>query len=155
VALIHLILPNAKIIDARRHPMDCCFSNFKQHFARGQGFAYEQADLGQYYVDYVRNMQCADIALPGRVHRVTHESLVDNTEREIRALLDYLGLPFEESCLNFWQNDRAVQTPSAEQVRRPINRDGMDRWQHYDAWLGPLRESLGEVLRVYPDVLAQ
>jgi Tfp pilus assembly protein PilF len=154
VALIHLILPNAKIIDARRHPMDCCFSNFKQHFARGQGFSYDLADVGQYYSDYVRYMQRVDAALPGRVFRVIHESLVDNPEAEIRALLDYLQLPFEEGCLQFWQNDRAVQTPSAEQVRRPINRDGMNRWQHYDEWLEPLREKLGAVLTAYPEVPA-
>jgi tetratricopeptide (TPR) repeat protein len=150
VAFIHLILPNAKIIDARRHPMDCCFSNFKQHFARGQSFSYDLLDVGQYYTDYVAYMSQVDRALPGRVYRVIHESLVDNPESEIRALLDYLGLPFEENCLQFWQNDRAVQTPSAEQVRRPINRDGMDRWQHYEQWLAPLKTALGDVLEAYP-----
>ncbi len=150
VALIHMILPNAKIIDARRHPLDCCFSNFRQHFARGQAFSYSLEDVGRYYADYVSFMQAMDAALPGRVHRVFHERLVDDTENEVRALLAYLKLPFEENCLRFWQNARAVQTPSAEQVRRPINRDGMDRWQAYEQWLGPLKHALGLVLAEYP-----
>jgi tetratricopeptide (TPR) repeat protein len=153
-ALIHLILPNAKIIDARRHPMDCGFSNFKQHFARGQSFSYDLSDIGNYYRDYVGYMRAIDTALPGRVHRVIHEELVADPETEIRALLAYLGLPFEQACLEFWQNDRAVQTPSAEQVRRPINRDGMDKWQHYEAWLAPLKSALGDVLESYPTVPA-
>jgi tetratricopeptide (TPR) repeat protein len=149
-ALIHLILPNAKIIDARRHPMDCGFSNFKQHFARGQSFSYDLSDIGNYYRDYVGYMCSIDAVLPGRVHRVIHEELVADPETEIRALLAYLELPFEQACMEFWQNDRAVQTPSAEQVRRPINRDGMDKWQHYEAWLSPLKTALGDVLESYP-----
>jgi tetratricopeptide (TPR) repeat protein len=149
-ALIHLILPNAKIIDARRHPMDCGFSNFKQHFARGQSFSYDLSDIGHYYTDYAVYMQAIDAALPGRVHRVFHEALVADPETEIRAMLDYLGLPFEQDCLQFWKNDRAVQTPSAEQVRQPINRDGMDKWKHYAAWLSPLKTALGDVLESYP-----
>ncbi len=152
VGLIHLILPNAKIIDARRHPMDCCFSNFRQHFARGQAFSYNLSDVGHYYADYVALMKGLDVALPGRIHRVIHEALVEDTEVEVRKMLAYLGLPFEENCLRFWQNDRAVQTPSAEQVRRPINRDGMDRWESYDQWLDPLKSALGNVLTAYPDV---
>lgn len=152
VALIHLILPNAKIIDARRHPLDCCFSNFKQHFARGQSFSYDLTDVGQYYADYVGYMRQVDEALPRRVHRVTHEELIDNPEREIRALLDYLGLPFEDGCLQFWQNERAVQTPSAEQVRRPINRDGVDQWKAYDAYLDPLKQALGDLWQIYPAI---
>ncbi len=150
VALIQLILPNAKIIDARRHPMDCGFSNFKQHFAKGQSFSYSLSDIGQYYSDYIRYMLSIDTALPGRVHRVIHEALVNDPETEIRALLNYLDLPFEKTCMEFWQNDRAVQTPSAEQVRRPINRDGMNKWQHYEAWLSPLKTALGDVLECYP-----
>lgn len=150
VSLIHLILPNAKIIDARRHPMDCCFSNFKQHFARGQSFSYDLADVGSYYADYVGYMQQVDRALPGRVHRVIHEALVDDPDAEVRRLLAYLDLPFEQNCLDFWQNNRAVQTPSAEQVRRPINRDGMDLWQHYEEWLIPLKLALGDTLEAYP-----
>jgi tetratricopeptide (TPR) repeat protein len=152
VALIHLILPNAKIIDARRNPLDCCFSNFKQHFARGQSFSYDLTDVGKYYSDYVGYMRQVDFGLPGRVHRVIHENLIENPESEIRLLLDYLELPFEDGCLQFWQNERAVQTPSAEQVRRPINRDGVDQWKPYDKHLGPLKNVLGRLSEIYPDI---
>ena len=151
VPLIHMILPNARIIDARRHPLDCCFSNYKQHFARGQAFSYDLADMGRNYADYVRLMTHVDAVLPGRVHRVIHEQLVDDPEAEVRALLAYLGLPFEEACLRFHENERAVQTASSEQVRRPINRDGMDRWRHYEPWLGPLKGALGDLVTTYPD----
>jgi len=149
--LIHLILPNATIIDARRHPLDCCWSNFKQHFARGQGFAYDLADLGHYYADYVRLMAHVDAVLPGRVHRVIHERLVDDPEAEVRALLAACRLDFEEACLRFHENARPVRTPSSEQVRRPISRDGMDAWRPFDPWLAPLREALGATLEAYPD----
>ncbi|HUO91294.1 MAG TPA: sulfotransferase [Rhizomicrobium sp.] len=152
VGLIHLILPNAKIIDARRHPLGCCFSNFKQHFARGQGFTYDLAGMGRYYRDYVALMAHFDTVLPGRVHRVIYERMVENPENEVRALLDYCGLPFEESCLKFYENDRAVRTASSEQVRQPIYRDAVEHWQNYDAWLGPLKEALGPVLDNYPSV---
>jgi tetratricopeptide (TPR) repeat protein len=148
--LIHLILPNATIIDARRHPLDCCFSNFKQHFARGQAFSYDQAELGRYYADYVRMMAHLDHVLPGRVHRLLHEAMLEDTENQVRALLDHIGVPFDPACLRFWENDRAVRTASSEQVRRPINRDGVDQWQRFDAWLGPLRSALGPVLDSYP-----
>jgi hypothetical protein len=147
LGFIHLILPNATIIDARRDPMDCCFSNFRQHFARGQAFSYDLAAMGGYYADYVRLMRHFDVVLAGRVHRVIHERLVDDPEGEVRRLLDHVGLPFDPACLRFHENDRAVRTASSEQVRRPINRDGMDRWRHYDAWLGPLREALGDVAK--------
>jgi tetratricopeptide (TPR) repeat protein len=150
IALIHLILPNAKIIDARRHPIACCFSNFKQHFARGQVFAYDLTEIGDYYRDYVELMAHFDAVLPGRVHRVIHEALVEDPEQEIRKLIAYCGLPFEESCLRFYENDRAVRTPSAQQVRQPIYSDGLDQWRNYDAWLGPLKEALGPVLDAYP-----
>ncbi len=149
---IHLILPNAKIIDARRHPLGCCFSNFKQHFARGQGFSYDLPDLGRYYRDYVGMMAVIDDALPGRVHRVFYEDMVENTEGEVRLLLDYVGVPFDPVCLRFFENDRAVRTASSEQVRRPINRDGMEQWQAFAPWLGPLEASLGPVLAAYPGV---
>jgi tetratricopeptide (TPR) repeat protein len=149
--LIHLILPNAKIVDARRHPLSCCFSNFKQHFARGQNFTYSLEDLGRYYADYVALMAHLDAVLPGRVHRVLYERMVDDTEGEVRRLLDYCGLPFEEGCLRFYENERAVRTASSEQVRRPIYRESVDQWRHYEAWLGPLRDSLGPVLDAYPD----
>ncbi|HEX6374089.1 MAG TPA: sulfotransferase [Allosphingosinicella sp.] len=146
VGLIHLILPNAKIVDARRHPLACTFSNFKQHFARGQGFTYDLAELGRYYRAYVRLMAHIDAVLPGRVHRVIHERLVDDPAREVRRLLDYLDLPFEESCLRFHENERAVRTASSEQVRRPINREGLDQWRAYEPFLGPLKQALGPVL---------
>lgn len=143
VALIHLALPNARIIDARRDPLDCCFSNFKQHYARGQAFSYSLDDLGRYYRDYVRLMTHIDAVLPGRVHRVDHEALLENTESEVRALLTACGLEFEPPCLAFHETERAVRTASSEQVRRPINRDGVDAWHPYDQWLGPLRAALG------------
>jgi Tfp pilus assembly protein PilF len=146
IGLIHLILPNAKIIDARRHPLGCCFSNFKQHFARGQAFTYGLESIGRYYGDYVDHMRHMDGALPGRIHRVIYEQMVDDTEAQVRALLAYLGLPFEEACLRFWENDRAVRTASSEQVRRPIFRDGADQWKLFDAHLGPLKAALGPVL---------
>ena len=152
IGLIHLILPNARIIDARRHPLGCCFSNFKQHFAQGQGFSYSLEDLGRYYRDYVELLRHFDEVLPGRIHRVFHENMVEDTEGEIKRMLEYLELPFEESCLRFYENERAVRTPSAEQVRQPINRSGMDRWRAFEPWLGPLKESLGPVLSCYPDV---
>jgi tetratricopeptide (TPR) repeat protein len=148
--LIHLILPNAKIIDARRHPLDCCFSNFRQHFAKGQAFSYDLGDMGHYYADYVRAMAHVDAVLPDRLHRVIHEALVADPEAEVRALLTYLGLPFEPACLSFHENTRAVRTASSEQVRRPINRDGMDQWKPYEAWLGPLKTGLGDLWHSYP-----
>ena len=130
--------------------MDCCFSNFRQHFAKGQAFSYDLTDMGRYYADYVRLMAHIDAVLPGRVHRVIHEELVDHPEGEVRRLLDYLGLPFEESCLRFHENSRAVRTASSEQVRRPLNREGMDQWKPYEAWLAPLKTALGPILKTYP-----
>jgi tetratricopeptide (TPR) repeat protein len=152
IGLIRLILPNARIIDARRHPLDACFSNYKQNFASGQIFTYDLTDLGRYYADYVSLLGHFDTVLPGHIHRVIHERLVEDTEREIRRMLDYLSLPFEDSCLRFYENERAVRTPSAEQVRRPINRDGVGKWKPYEPWLGPLKQALGPVLECYPDV---
>ncbi|HET6553134.1 MAG TPA: sulfotransferase [Dyella sp.] len=152
VGLIHLMLPNAKIIDARRHPLACCFSGFKQHFARGQSFSYSLDDLGRYYRDYVSLMAHFDEVLPGRIHRVIYENMVDDTEGEVRRLLDYCGLPFESSCLRFFENARPVRTASSEQVRQPIYREGVDHWRHYAPWLAPLQEALGAVLGSYPAV---
>ncbi|MFM7378096.1 MAG: sulfotransferase [Erythrobacter sp.] len=149
--LIHLILPNAKIIDARRNPMDCCFSNFRQHFAKGQAFSYSLDHIGRYYTDYVRAMDHYDRVLPGRIHRVIHERVLDDPEAEVRAMLAYLGLPFEDACMEFHRNTRAVRTASSEQVRRPINRDGLDQWEPFDQWLGPLREALGDLVTTYAD----
>lgn len=151
VPFIHLILPSAIIIDARRHPLACCWSNYKQHFARGQAFAYDLSDLGRYYADYVRLMHHVDAVLPRRVHRVIHERLVDDTEGEVRALLAACGLPFEDACLRPHETARAVRTASSEQVRRPISSEGADGWQAFDAWLGPLRAGLGDTLDAYPD----
>ena len=150
VGLIHLMLPNARIIDARRHPLGCCFSCFKQHFARGQTFTYELEEIGRYYRDYVELMAHFDAALPGRVHRVFYEELVEDTESEVRRLLEYCGLPFEEGVLRFHENQRAVRTASSEQVRRPIFREGLDQWRHFEPWLGPLKDVLGDVLERYP-----
>ena len=152
VGLIHLMLPNARIIDARRHPLACCFSNFKQHFARGQQFTYDLEDIGKYYRDYVELMEHFDEVLPGRVHRVFYERMVEDTETEIHRLLDYCGLPFEDSCLRFYENDRAVRTASSEQVRQPIYREGIDHWRHFEPWLEPLKAALGPVLEAYPGV---
>ncbi len=152
VALIHLILPNAKIIDARRHPLGCCFSNFKQHYARGQSFSYSLDGVGRYYRDYVELMAHVDAVLPGRVHRVIYERMIDDTETEVRRLLDYCALPFDERCLRFYENDRAVRTASSEQVRQPIYREGVDHWKHFEPWLGPLKAALGPVLDRYPEV---
>jgi len=152
VAFIRLILPNARIIDARRHPMDCCFSNFRQHFAHGQAFSYRLSDMGRYYADYVRLMAHIDRVQPDRVHRVIHEALLDDPEAEVRALLAYLDLPFEAACLSFHENSRAVRTASSEQVRRPINRDGVDQWRPYAGSLGALTAALGPVLDTYPAV---
>ena len=150
MGLLHLILPNAKIIDARRHPLGCCFSAFKQHFARGQNFSYDLEDLGWYYRDYVDLMAHIDRVLPGRVHRVFYESMIEDTEAEVRRLLDYCELPFEEQCLRFYENERAVRTASSEQVRQPIFKEGMDHWRHFEPWLGPLKAALGPVLESYP-----
>jgi tetratricopeptide (TPR) repeat protein len=141
--LIHLVLPNAKIIDVRREPMGCCFSCFKQHFATGQGYAYDLGDLGRHYRDYVELMAHLDTVLPGRVHRVDYEALVGGTEAEVRRLLEYCGLPFEDGCLRFYETQRPVRTPSSEQVRSPIFRDALEQWRHFEPWLGALRDALG------------
>jgi tetratricopeptide (TPR) repeat protein len=154
IGFIRLILPKAKIVDARRHPLGCCFSNFKQHFARGQGFSYDQAELGRYYSDCVRLLRHFDAVLPGCIHRVFYEDLIEDPESEVRRLLNGLGLPFDEACLRFYENERAVRTASSEQVRRPINREGLDQWLPYERWLGPLKAALGPVLDCYPDVPA-
>ena len=150
VPLIHLILPNAKIIDARRHPLDCGVSCFTQHFARGQAFAYDLSDIGRFYADYARLMAHVDAVLPGRVHRVFHERLLAQPEAEIRALLAACGLAFDPACLDFHRNDRPVRTASAEQVRRPLSSDAVGRWRMYEPWLEPLRQALGPALSSYP-----
>jgi len=148
---IRLILPNAKIIDARRHPLDCGFSNFKQHFARGQSFSYDLAHIGQFYADYVRMMDHLDRVQPGKIHRVIHERLVENPEGEVRALLAYCGLPWEDACLRFHETKRPVRTASSEQVRQPLSRAGFDRWKPFEQWLDPLKEALGPALAHWDD----
>jgi len=146
LGLISMVLPNARIIDARRHPLATCFSAFKQHFAQGQAFSYDLADLGRYYRDYVDLMAHVDAALPGRVCRVIYEDMIEDTEGQVRRLLDHLGLAFEPACLTFYETDRAVRTVSSEQVRRPIFREGLDQWRNYEPWLGPLKDALGPAL---------
>ena len=154
VPFIHLVLPNARIIDARRHPMACCFSNFRQHFARGQAFTYRLEDVGRYYADYVRLMAHLDEVLPRRVHRVIYEHMVEDTEGEIRRLLDYCGLEFEPQLLEFYKTERPVRTASSEQVRRPIYRDATEEWRAYEPYLEPLRAALGTIVDAYPDTPA-
>ncbi len=150
IGLIHLILPNAKIIDARRHPMAGCFSCFKQLFAHGQRFTYRLEDLAHYYRDYVKLMDHWDEVLPGRVLQVRYEDTVVDTESGIRRLLDYCGLPFEDACLRFYETERAVRTPSSEQVRLPVYREGLEHWRNFERQLEPLRQALGPLLDRYP-----
>ena len=150
IGLIRLMLPNARIVDVRRHPLGCCVSAFRQHFAGGFDFAYDLADLGRYYADYVELMAHYDAVLPGHVTRVIYERLVEDTEGEVRRLLDALGLPFDPACLRFFENRRAVATPSSEQVRRPIYAEGVDSWRRFEPWLDPLKAALGPVLDAYP-----
>jgi tetratricopeptide (TPR) repeat protein len=154
VSFILLILPNAKIIDARRHPLGCCFSNFRQHFARGQDFTYDLEHVGRYYADYLRLMSHVDTALPGRVHRIIYEQMVENTEARVRQLLDYCGLEFEPQVLQFYKTERAVRTASSEQVRQPIYRDATEEWRAYEPYLAPLRHVLGSIIDAYPEIPA-
>jgi hypothetical protein len=149
IGLIHLMLPNAKIIDARREPMACCFSNFKQLFANGQEFSYSLEDIARYYRTYLEIMGHWEAVLPECVLRVQHEDVVDDLEGNIRRLLDYCELEFEPGCVEFHKTERSVRTASSEQVRQPIYRDGLDQWRHYEPWLGSLRESLGDALTRY------
>lgn len=151
VGLIRLILPSARIVDARRHPLACGFSNFKQHFARGQTFTYDLEEIGLYYRDYVELMAHFDQAVPGHVHRLIHERLVADPETEVRGLLDFVGVPFDPACLRFHETDRPVRTASSEQVRRPISREGLDRWEAFERWLGPMKAALGPVLTAWAD----
>jgi tetratricopeptide (TPR) repeat protein len=151
VGLIHLMLPNARIIDARREPMACCFGNFKQLFAHGQEFAYSIEDVARYYRTYLELMRHWDAVLPGRVLRVQHEEVVNDLEGNVRRLLEYCGLEFEPACVQFHKTERSVRTASSEQVRQPIYREGLDQWRHYEPWLGPLREALGDALTRYRD----
>lgn len=146
LGLIRLILPNAKVIDVRRNPLACGFSNFKQHYARGQEFSYDLDHFGQYYRDYVRLMRHFDAVSPGFVHRIIYEDLVEEPRGEVERLLDFVGVPFDESCLEFHKTKRAVRTASAEQVRRPISSSGVDQWRRFEKWLDPLKQALGPTL---------
>jgi predicted Zn-dependent protease len=150
IGLIQLILPNAKIIDARRHPMAACFSGFTQLFATGQSFTYGQANIGHYYRDYVALMDHWDQVLPGKVLLARYEDTVADTEAQVRRMLEHCGLPFEEACLSFHETERAVRTASSEQVRQPIYSGGLDHWRHFEPWLDELKDSLGPVLERYP-----
>jgi predicted Zn-dependent protease len=151
VGLIHLMLPNARIIDARREPMACCFSNLKQLFAHGQEFANGVEEIARYYRTYLELMRHWDAVLPGRILRVLHEDVVDDVEGSVRRLLDYCGLPFEPACVEFYKTERAVRTPSSEQVRRPIFREGLEQWRNYETWLAPLKLALDDALDRYRD----
>jgi len=146
LGLIRLILPRARIIDVRREPMACCFSNWKQLYAKGLDHSNTLETMGRYYADYVRLMRHFDRVQPGMVHRIIYDDLVEDLDGEVRRLLAYLDLPFDPACLDFHANDRAVRTISAGQVRKPINRDGIGQWKPYEQWLGPLREALGDTL---------
>ena len=146
VGLIHCMLPNAKIIDVRRNPMDCCFANYFRYYGSAADHSFSQAGMGRYYADYVEAMRHFDAVLPGRVHRLIHDDLVDDLEGEVGRLLDYIGVQPEANCLRFFETKRAVHTPSSEQVRQPINKSGVGRWRNYDPWLSELKESLGETV---------
>jgi hypothetical protein len=151
LGLIHLMLPNARIIDARREPMGCCFSNLKQLFANGQEFTYGIEDIARYYRTYLELMRHWDRVLPGRVLRVYHEDVVDDLEGNVRRLLEFCGLEFEPACIEFHKTVRSVRTASSEQVRQPIFREGLDQWRHFEPWLAPLKNALGDALNHYRD----
>ena len=151
LGLIHLMLPNARIIDARREPMACCFSNLKQLFANGQEFTYSIEDIARYYRTYLELMRHWDGVLPGRILRVQHEDVVEDLEGSVRRILAYCGLEFEPGCVEFHKTERSVRTASSEQVRRPIFREGLEQWKHFEPWLGPLKDALGDALDHYRD----
>ena len=152
IGLIHLIMPNAKIIDARRYPLDCCFSMFKQLFAQGQEFTYGLDEAGNYYKNYVELMNHWDKVLPNKILRVNNEDVIEDLEGQVKRMLDFLGLPFEEECISFYETDRSVRTASSEQVRQPINTSGMGRWKPYAKNLKPLLEALDKDLLTKEDI---
>jgi hypothetical protein len=149
IGLIHLMLPNARIIDARREPMACCFGNLKQLYARGQEFVYSIDDIARYYRTYLELMEHWDAVLPGRILRVYHEDVVNDLEGSVRRILDFCELPFEPACLEFHRTERSVRTASSEQVRQPIFREGLDQWKNYQPWLGSLKDALGDAVERY------
>jgi tetratricopeptide (TPR) repeat protein len=146
IGLIHLLFPNAKIIDVRREPMACCFSNLKQLFASGQEFTYSIGDIARYYRTYLELMRHWDAVFPGRILRVWYEDVVGDLDGNVRHILEFCGLPFEPACVEFYKTERSVRTASSEQVRRPIFRDGLFQWRSYEPWLGPLKDSLDDAL---------
>ena len=150
VGLIHLMFPNAKIIDARRHPMACCFSGFKQLFADGQEFTYSLDDIARFYKSYVELMQHWDKVLPGKVLRVHYENMVENPQEQVRRLLEFIDVPFEENCLTFYKTDRSIRTPSSEQVRQPIYKNALEQWRNFEPFLGALKTSLKAEIDAYP-----
>jgi tetratricopeptide (TPR) repeat protein len=152
LGLLHLMLPNAKVIDARREPLACCFSNFKQLFASGQEFTYDLEDIARYYRTYLELMRHWDEVLPGKALRCEYEDLVEDLEGQVRRILDFCGLAFEPACLEFHKTERSISTASSEQVRQPLFRAGLDQWQHYEPWLGPLKNALGDALLRYRDI---
>ena len=152
IGLIHLIMPNAKIIDARRYPLDCCFSMFKQLFAQGQEFTYGLEEAGSYYNRYVKLMNHWDKVLPGKILKVNNEDVVEDLEGQVTRMLEFIGIPFEEECISFYKTDRSVRTASSEQVRKPVNKDGMERWKPYAKYLKPLLNVLDEDLLKPEDV---
>jgi len=151
IGLLHLMLPNAKIIDARREPMACCFGNLKQLFAQGQEFTYSIEDIARYYRTYLDLMRHWETVLPGRVLRVQHEDVVDDLEGSVRRLLDFCELEFEPACVEFHKTERSIRTASSEQVRQPIYREGLEQWRHFEPWLGTLRDALGDAVTRYRD----
>ena len=150
--LIHCILPNARIIDVRRHPLDCCLSCFTNYFPEGPKWTHRLDDLGRYYAGYVELMAHFDEVLPGHVHRINYEQLVANPEREVRKVLDYLGLAFEENCLRYYEQQQVIETVSAGQARQPIYKAGVGSRRKFEPWLEPLKRALGQVLQAYPEV---
>ena len=151
IGLIKLILPNARIIDARRHPVACCFSGFKQLFGEGQEFSYGLKEIGNYYRQYVKLMDHWGRVLPGFVLRVQHEDVVNNLEEQVHRILDFCDLPFEQACVDYHQTERSIRTPSSEQVRQPIYKTGLEQWRNFEPWLDPLKEALRtEILERYP-----
>jgi tetratricopeptide (TPR) repeat protein len=149
LGLIHLMLPNAKIIDMRREPMACCFSNLKQLFASGQEFTYSIEDIARYYRTYLDLMRHWDVVLAGSILRVCYEDVVEDLEGNVRRILEFCGLAFEPGCVEFYKSERSVRTASSEQVRQPLFRDGLLQWQNYESWLGPLKDGLGDALERY------
>jgi hypothetical protein len=145
------MLPNAKIIDARRSPLACCFSNLKQLFANGQEFTYSVEDIARYYRTYLELMRHWDEVLPGRVLRVHHEEVVADLEGNVRRMLDFCALQFEPKCIEFYKTERSVRTASSEQVRQPIYREGLEHWKNFEPWLEPMRAALGDALTRYRD----